>query len=212
MVNGSAPAPPSCDTGASHTAGPATAVRTEHTVSGPTPTTPTAAAAPAGVRIVREVHWPRSPGQVPPPLTGFTVSSFNPLVAVAAEWCLRDRPRPPSAHRTALLLASHSGDQGTIRAISAAVAAGRQVPPLLFFQSNPNAVLGHVAARWGLTGPVVAVSRPDRTIGLTREVLAEAALLLRDGDADEVLVIVAEQGRTAEEPDQAVAALVVLHS
>ena len=167
-------------------------------------------AVPVDLRIVHGIHWPQSAGDVAPPLAGFTVSSYNPLVAAAAASCLRDRPAVPESTRTALLLASHTGDRGTAQAISAAVAAGRPVPALLFFQSNPTAVLGHVAARWKLTGPVVAISRPARTIGLTREVLAEAELLLRDADADEVLVIVAEQGRTPEEPDEAVAALVVL--
>jgi Beta-ketoacyl synthase, N-terminal domain len=169
-------------------------------------------AVPTDLRIVHGVHWPQSPDDVAPPLAGFTVSSYNPLVAVAAERCLAGRTAPAQPTRTALLLASHTGDRATAQAISAAVAAGRQVPPLLFFQSNPNAVLGHVAARWHLTGPVVAISRPARIIGLTHEVLAEADLLLRDGDADEVLVIIAEQGRTPEERDEAVAALLVLRT
>ncbi|HEV2635706.1 MAG TPA: beta-ketoacyl synthase chain length factor [Actinocrinis sp.] len=169
-----------------------------------------APAVPTGLRIVHGIHWPPHPGAVAPPLAGFTVSSFNPLVAAAAEQCLGQRPAHPQPRRTALLLASHTGDRATGAAIRDAVGSGRTVPPLLFFQSNPNAVLGHVAARWQLTGPVVAISRPARIIGLTHEVLAEASVLLHDGDADEVLVIVAEQGRTPAEPDEAVAALVAL--
>lgn len=167
-------------------------------------------AVPTDLRIVHGVHWPPAPGEAAPALPGFTVSSYNPLVAAVAERCLAGRPAAAGPTRTALLLASHTGDRATAQAIRAAVTAGRRVPPLLFFQSNPNAVLGHVAARHRLTGPVVAISRPARIIGLTHEVLAEADLLLRDGDADEVLVIVAEQGRTPDEPDEAVAALVVL--
>lgn len=65
----------------------------------------------------------------------------------------------------------------------------------MFFQSNPNAVLGHIAARWGLTGPVVAIS-PARAVPgqVPSDALDLAALLLADGDADQVLVIAAEPG------------------
>lgn len=162
------------------------------------------------VEILCQAQWPQSADDAVPQIAGFIISSFNPLVAEAAERCLRLRPGRPPAARTAILLASHSGDRATARAVAEAVSAGRRVAPLLFFQSNPNAVLGHIAARWGLTGPVVAVGRGAGTVGPTPEVLAEAALLLRDGDADEVLVIVAEQGATPEEGDSAVAVLVAL--
>ena len=164
----------------------------------------------AALEILCQAQWPQSADDTLPQIAGFIVSSFNPLVAEAAERCLRRRPGRPPAARTAILLASHSGDRATARAIGEAVSAGQRVAPLLFFQSNPNAVLGHIAARWGLSGPVVAVGRRAGAVGPTPEVLTEAALLLRDGDADEVLVIVAEQGVTPEEGDSAIAVLVAL--
>lgn len=72
--------------------------------------------------------------------------------------------------------------------------------PLLFFQSNPNAVLGLVAARWKLTGPVVAVSPLGTVPGeMPPDALELAALLLADGDADQVLVIAAEQTEQTEQ-------------
>ncbi|MFF1797620.1 beta-ketoacyl synthase N-terminal-like domain-containing protein, partial [Kitasatospora sp. NPDC058263] len=84
-----------------------------------------------------------------------------------------------------------------------------RVPPLLFFQSNPNAVLGHIAARWGLTGPVVSISPADSVPGLVpQDALDLAALLLADGDADQVLVIAAEQAASAGGTDRAAAVLV----
>lgn len=166
-------------------------------------------ALPIDMEILCEVQLPHSAEDTVPQIAGFILSSFSPLAALAAERCLRERPtRSPPAERTAILLASHSGDRTTALVLAEAVAAGRPVPPLLFFQSNPNAVLGHIAARWHLTGPVTAISRPARSVGLTHEVLTEAALLLLDGDADEVLVIAVEQGRTPEEHDTAIAALV----
>ncbi|MER7706597.1 hypothetical protein ABTX81_27340 [Kitasatospora sp. NPDC097605] len=152
------------------------------------------------LRILAEASWPDPDAREPeplPPLPGFAASSFNPLVAETAERCLRARHgAAPAPGRTALLLASSGGDRATARAIDEAAAdTGRRMPPLLFFQSNPNAVLGHIAARWGLTGPVVAISPaqappPGR---VPQDALDLAELLLTDGDADQVLVIAAEQ-------------------
>ncbi|MFD0350908.1 hypothetical protein ACFQ0M_42520 [Kitasatospora aburaviensis] len=122
-------------------------------------------------------------------------------MAETAERCLRAHHGPPAPGRTALLLASTDGDRATARAIDEAAASGRRVPPLLFFQSNPNAVLGHIAARWGLTGPVVAISPAESPPGrVPQDALALAALLLADGDADHVLIIAAEQGEPTGRP------------
>lgn len=60
----------------------------------------------------------------PAPLQGFALSAFSPLVAELA----------------GVLLASRSGDIATATAIAQAVDGGRRVPPLLFYQSSPNAV------------------------------------------------------------------------
>ena len=177
-----------------------------------------------GLRVLSEGRWPGPDDRSPPPIPGFTASSFNPLVAETAERCLRAHygPTGPPARdtgRTALLLASSSGDRATALAIDTAASSERRVPPLLFFQSNPNAVLGHIAARWQLTGPVVSVSPADAAPGeVPPDALELAALLLADGDADQVLVIAAEtataDGATAEavpeQTDQAVAVLVAL--
>ncbi|MER5355990.1 hypothetical protein ABT093_37430 [Kitasatospora sp. NPDC002551] len=158
------------------------------------------------LRILAEAAWPDPDAERReplPPLPGFAASSFNPLVAETAERCLRARHgTAPAPGRTALLLASASGDRATARAIEEAAAdPGRRMPPLLFFQSNPNAVLGHIAARWGLTGPVVAISPaqappPGR---VPQDALDLAELLLADGDAEQVLVIAAEQGEQGED-------------
>ena len=159
------------------------------------------------LRILAESRWPAPDDPVglePPPLPGFTASSFNPLVAATAERCLRAHFGTDAApSRTALLLSSRSGDRATALAIDAAAASDRRMPPLLFFQSNPNAVLGHIAARHRLTGPVVAVSPgpgPDPAVHgpVPPDALALAELLLADGDADLVLVIAAEQADPAE--------------
>jgi 3-oxoacyl-(acyl-carrier-protein) synthase len=141
-----------------------------------------------------------SEGTVPPPLPGFVVSSFSPLVADAAGRCLRARhgsaPAPEeTARRTAVVIVSGSGDAVMAEHVAHAVDDGNRIGPLLFFQAVPNSVAGHIAARWGLRGPVVCLcpTGEPRTDGL-----AQARLLIDDGDADEVLVVLVEQNGVAE--------------
>ncbi|GAB3898225.1 hypothetical protein GCM10029964_082330 [Kibdelosporangium lantanae] len=134
------------------------------------------------MRTIAEATLP--PG-TPPPLPGFVVSSFSPLVAAAAELCLT-APSP----RTAIVIVSGSGDVGMAQHVAHLVDDGARIGPLLFFQAVPNSVAGHVAARWGLHGPVVCLcpTGDPRADGL-----AQARLLIDDGDADEVLVVLVEQ-------------------
>jgi hypothetical protein len=193
------------------------------------------------LRVLSYARWPQGEDDSLPQIAGFILSSFNPLVAEVADRCLDRRsasvpgnaPGEPGT-RTALLLASVGGDRATARAIADAVRTGRRVPPLLFFQSNPNAVLGHIAARRRLTGPVVGISprmhvpfagAPVPAVcegrhhgaensagtgagGIPADAFTEADWLLRDGDADEVLLIAAEQGGESGEGDRAEAVLV----
>lgn len=139
-------------------------------------------------------------GTVPTPLPGFVMSSFSPLAAAAAESCLRARHgNPPAAdnigERTAVVLVSASGDSAMAGQVAHAVDDGARIGPLLFFQAVPNSVAGYVAARWGLRGPVVCLCP---TADPEAEGLAHARLLIDDGDADEVLLILVEQTDTAE--------------
>lgn len=78
----------------------------------------------------------------------------------------------------------------TAAAIASAVDRGRAVPPLLFYQSNPNAVVGHIAARWGLAGPVVCTIPAVRGLA---DAMDSAALLIEGGEADAALVLLADQ-------------------
>jgi 3-oxoacyl-(acyl-carrier-protein) synthase len=140
-----------------------------------------------------------------PPVAGFIESAFSPLVAAVADLCLASYfgVAPVGlacGERTAIVLASATGDQTTAAAVAGAVQAGRRVPPLLFYQSNPNAVAGYVAARWGLAGPVVCIMPGgavedgppgDTTSRVLAEATATADALIDDGDADAALVIAA---------------------
>jgi beta-ketoacyl synthase-like protein len=145
--------------------------------------------------VLARAVWPPGEGAQPRPVPGFVVSSFSPLVAELAERCLRGYFGAPPADparggRTGVLLASVSGDIATAAAVAQAAGAGRRVPPMLFYQSSPNAVVGYVSARWGLAGPVVCTSPAGDA---TADAISGAASLIADGDAAAVLVIVAEQ-------------------
>lgn len=141
-----------------------------------------------------------------PPVPGFVHSDFAAVVAAVADRCLSRRYGEgplPAGNRTAVVLVSASGDRASAEHVRATVAAGGRVGPLFFFQSVPNSIAGHVAARWGLDGPVVCLSptgepHADGTAG--------AELLLYDGDADQALLVLIEQAPDGA-PTTAVAVL-----
>jgi hypothetical protein len=147
-------------------------------------------------RVVTHSHWPQSGDDAaagPPSLPGFVASSFSPLVAAVAGRCLRPgygEPPLRQGEQTAIVLVSRTGDRVSAEHVRQAVADGKRVGPLYFFQSVPNSVAGQVAARWGLQGPVVCLSP---TTDARRTGLDQAALLIADGDADQVLVVLVEQ-------------------
>jgi hypothetical protein len=155
--------------------------------------------------VLARAEW-RAGDAEPRPVAGFVVSRFNPLVADVAERCLTAHyGGPPGAPDTGVVLASVRGDVATADAVTGALRSGRRVPPLLFFQSNPNAVVGHVTARWGLAGPVVCTSPAGDPLA---DGVATAELLIEDGAATRVLVIAAEVAAAAHDTDHAVALLV----
>lgn len=154
-----------------------------------------------GLAVLASARWPGTRADELPAVAGFVTSGFSPLVAAVTDLCLTKyfgappaEPEPRYTERTAVVLASSTGDLVTSAAIAEAVQAGRRVPPLLFYQSNHNAVAGYVAARWALRGPMVC-TMPCGSAGtgeLDRaltEGMASASLLLSDGDADAALVI-----------------------
>jgi hypothetical protein len=149
--------------------------------------------------VLSEYRWPEEPARELPVLPGYVLSSFSPLVAQAAEGCLGAYYADPSAaaasrERTAVLLLTTGNDVVSADHVRDKVASGRRVGPLFFFQIAPNSVVGQLTARWGLGGPVVSVSPTGDPLA---DGMAEAELLLDDGDADEVLLILAEQADPA---------------
>jgi hypothetical protein len=162
-----------------------------------------AAAAAAGLTVSASAYWPETGADAEvPALAGFIESNFSPLLAEVAARALRSRAQPqPSGSVTAIVMVTALGDVTSAVRVAAAVDAGRRVPPLLFFQSVPNAVAGYLAVRWHLTGPVVCVS------GI-RAGLDVAALLIDDADADEALVVCVDLAVTRGDRDRAAAILV----
>ena len=150
--------------------------------------------------VVRhQAQWSTHRDGEPPALAGFIVSEFSPLVAAAADRCLTEHyakpPMPPeSRQRTAVLLVSGSGDRISAAQVRQTVAEGRRIGPLFFYQSVPNSVAGRIASHWGLGGPVVCISPVGEPLS---DGMAEAALLIADGDADEVLLLLVEQAEAA---------------
>ncbi|MEI8408378.1 MULTISPECIES: hypothetical protein [unclassified Kribbella] len=133
------------------------------------------------LEVLGEGRWPEAGDDVaagPPALPGFVLSTFNPLAAVAADRCLSSLSVRPS-ERTGIVLVS-DGDRVSAEHVKQAVAEGKRIGPLFFFQSVPNSVAGLIAAKWQLRGPVVCVTDGG---------LDEAALLIGDGDADQVLIV-----------------------
>ena len=161
------------------------------------------AAAAAGLTVSASAYWPETDADAEvPALAGFIESNFSPLLAEVAARALRSRAQPqPSGSVTAIVMVTALGDVTSAVRVAAAVDAGRRVPPLLFFQSVPNAVAGYLAVRWHLTGPVVCVS------GI-RAGLDVAALLIDDADADEALVVCVDLAVTRGDRDRAAAILV----
>jgi Beta-ketoacyl synthase, N-terminal domain len=152
--------------------------------------------------VVRhEAWWWVAEDGAPPVVPGFVQSSFNPLVAAVADRCLSEHyakpPEPPGdQQRTGLVLVSRGGDRVSAEHVRQTVAAGSRLGPLFFFQSVPNSIAGYVTARWGLGGPVVCISPVGPPVA---DGVAEAAVLMSDGDAEEVLLVIAEQGTEGEQ-------------
>ncbi|MFC1415657.1 hypothetical protein [Streptacidiphilus cavernicola] len=164
-----------------------------------------ARAAAAGLRVLAVAAWPESAAdRQPPQIAGFVLSSFSPLAAEAARRCLSrgpaPEPDPGEPPVTAVVMVSPLGDLTGAVHVAEAVDGGGRVGPLLFFQAVPNAVAGHIAALWRLTGPVVSVGDTDGG-------LAVAELLLADGDADQALLIRVDQAAVPGGRDRADAVL-----
>jgi hypothetical protein len=136
-----------------------------------------------------------------PRLPGFVESAFSPLSYEVSRRCLTESPdggtsRSSEAEsgggtRTAVALASLTGDTTTADLASRRMVSGKVHNPLLFMQATPNSVLGHISREFGITGQMFSVS----TLGdPVTELLMLADLLLEEPELDRVLVLGVELG------------------
>lgn len=124
-----------------------------------------------------------------PKLPGFVESAFSPLAYEVSRRCLTERPGDGA--RTAVALASLTGDTTTADLASRRMVSGRVHNPLLFMQATANSVLGHTSREFGITGQMFSLSTLDDAL---TELLAMADLLLEDPEVDRVLVLGVELG------------------
>ncbi|WP_327696015.1 hypothetical protein [Streptomyces sp. NBC_00459] len=124
-----------------------------------------------------------------PKLPGFVESAFSPLAYEVSSRCLT--AHPGDGDRTAVALASLTGDTTTADLASRRMVSGRVHNPLLFMQATANSVLGHMSREFGITGQMFSISTLDDTLA---ELLAMADLLLEDPELDRVLVLAVELG------------------
>jgi hypothetical protein len=161
----------------------------------------TTRAADLGLTVLASAAWPESASDhTAPPLAGFVASAFSPIVAEVAKRCLVRRP-PMVPAVTAVIVISALGDVTSAVRVAEAVDHGDRVWPLMFFQSVPNAVAGHVASRWQLEGPVVCVGDVEAGVDI-------AALLIDDRDAGEALLVDVDIAHREDMDDRAAAVLV----
>ena len=119
-----------------------------------------------GLTVLACAHWPDGPQDTVAPVPGFILSSFQPLVAEVAQRCLEKRSSA-GPRRTGLLLASARGDTVTRAAVAAALAEGRPVAPLLFYQLTrtrwpaTSRPAGGWTARWSARPRSAPTSRPS---------------------------------------------------
>jgi len=131
-----------------------------------------------------------SPLDLPMP-RGFIESRFITLVDHALTTCLQAAEPEVEGAATGIVLATVLGDTTTADLASSAVGAKRRPQPLLFYQSVPTSVLGHVSTRFGLTGPMVCVSGGA---DLYQDAMETVELLLADGPVQRLLVVYIDLG------------------
>ncbi|MDQ0779984.1 hypothetical protein QF026_008450 [Streptomyces aurantiacus] len=160
--------------------------------------------------VLARSFWSAADAPRPPDLPGFTASPFAPIIAHVADLCLTECHGPPPvpeerAMETATVLVSQLGDMATEAAVVGSVDHGTKASPLLFYQSVPSAVLGVVSSRWNLGGPVICISPAGDSL---EEGMDLARLLIDDGSAEDVLLVLVELASREDLVDRAEALLV----
>ncbi|TCO59345.1 ketosynthase [Actinocrispum wychmicini] len=134
---------------------------------------------------------PGAASQELPPIVGFAISRFGPLVHAVATACLGPTGAPDNhvgryGAGTAIVLATMYGDAVTVDTATQWAVAGNLSNPLLFFQSVSTSILSHLTRRYGIHGPLTCISAIHDPAG---DALRVADALLDDLELHQVLVI-----------------------
>ncbi|WP_409468011.1 ketosynthase [Streptomyces sp. HC307] len=126
-----------------------------------------------------------------PKVRGFVGSRFGPLVHAVGTACLGEPETFAGAdgsagRRTGIVLATMFGDTVTADTFTQHMIAGHVHNPLLFLQSVPTSILGHLTKQYGITGPLNCVSGGA---DLAVEALRLVDVLMGSGDVHQVLVV-----------------------
>ncbi|MBL1086539.1 hypothetical protein JK359_32055 [Streptomyces actinomycinicus] len=151
-----------------------------------------APSAPAALTVLARAESRTTDRPAPPPVHGFAFSAFAPLVAAAVTRCLTAYPGGAAGvagPATAVLLVTTFGDTETADAVTRALSERQPPSPVLFFQSVPTSVLGHLTRVLGVTGPMACLSVLDDAAGQGE---AYARVLLASGAAERALVVEVE--------------------
>ncbi|MGI8665123.1 MAG: hypothetical protein ACR2N4_03705 [Jatrophihabitans sp.] len=158
-----------------------------------------AAAGPWGEGVEELAAWlaaPESTEDRSPVLknvVGFVKSPFINLTRHTQLACLAEHyPAAPQPARIGIVLASVLGDTASADKASASVAEGLTPQPLLFYQSIPVAIVGHLSIEFPLTGPLVCLSGGPELGG---SALETAQLMIADGQVELVLLSYVEAGQ-----------------
>lgn len=143
--------------------------------------------------VATALAGPRA-GVPPRPVPGFVSSAFNPYVSDVAARCLRVAQQGEGRRlRTAIVLASLCGDATTADLACQQLADGRAINPLLFYQSVPTSILGHLAREFPVIGSVTSLAS---TGGIAADLVETADLMVSQDETDQVLLIGVELART----------------
>ncbi|AOS62168.1 beta-ketoacyl-[acyl-carrier-protein] synthase family protein [Actinoalloteichus hymeniacidonis] len=129
-----------------------------------------------------------------PPVPGFAMSRFTPLVVAAARAAWKQGARHRyGGHRTAIVLATMFGDAMTADQHTRRQFDGLPHNPLFFYESVLSSCVGMIGIEHGIGGPISCLSlRRDFTV----EALTAVDVLLDEESIDQVLLIGAELAPT----------------
>jgi Beta-ketoacyl synthase, N-terminal domain len=128
-------------------------------------------------------HEDRGVSPALPPVPRFVESSFPRLIAYAVD---QVTAALDEGGTTGFVLATAFGDVTTADVASRRLVGGQAHNPLLFYQSIPNSILGHLSKASHLTGPLCCLSAPAM---LLTHALVTAELTLMEGAADRILIV-----------------------